>query len=103
MLTAIIDLLDGAKYLWEGDCHENQSLPVRYVQIYYGPPLIVNTSENSILIIRSKECNYCVIFDDPNNIVYLYQLAEDSPLTYAKHALKDYGLKDYVDAINKFN
>lgn len=21
MLTAIIDLLDGAKYLWEGDCH----------------------------------------------------------------------------------
>ena len=25
MLTAIIDLLDGAKYLWEGDCHEEQS------------------------------------------------------------------------------
>ena len=23
MLTAIIDLLDGAKYLWEGDCHEH--------------------------------------------------------------------------------
>ena len=22
MLTAIIDLLDGAKYLWEGDQHE---------------------------------------------------------------------------------
>ena len=22
MLTAIIDMLDGAKYLWEGDCHE---------------------------------------------------------------------------------
>ena len=22
MLTAIIDLLNGAKYLWEGDCHE---------------------------------------------------------------------------------
>lgn len=22
MLSAIIDLLDGAKYLWEGDCHE---------------------------------------------------------------------------------
>ena len=22
MLTAIIDLLDGEKYLWEGDCHE---------------------------------------------------------------------------------
>ena len=25
MLTAIIDLLDGAKYLWEGDCHEQRS------------------------------------------------------------------------------
>lgn len=25
MLTAIIDLLEGAKYLWEGDCHEQQS------------------------------------------------------------------------------
>lgn len=25
MLTAIIDLLDGAKYLWEGDCYEQQS------------------------------------------------------------------------------
>jgi hypothetical protein len=25
MLTAIIDLLDGAKYLWEGDRNEQQS------------------------------------------------------------------------------
>lgn len=25
MLAAIIDLLDGAKYLWEGDCHEEKS------------------------------------------------------------------------------
>ena len=25
MLTAIIDLPDGAKYLREGDCHEQQS------------------------------------------------------------------------------
>ena len=25
MLTAIIDLLDGAKYLWEGNYHEQQS------------------------------------------------------------------------------
>lgn len=25
MLTAIIALLNGAKYLWEGDCHEKQS------------------------------------------------------------------------------
>ena len=25
MLSAIIDLLDGAKYLWEGDCHEQEA------------------------------------------------------------------------------
>ncbi len=25
ILAAIIDLLDGAKYLWEGDCHEQLS------------------------------------------------------------------------------
>lgn len=63
----------------------------------------VNTDENSILVIRCKECNSTVIFDDPNDIVYLYQLAEDSPLTYAKLALKDNGLQNYVNAMNEFN
>ena len=63
----------------------------------------VNTGENSILVIRCKECNSTVIFDDPNDIVYLYRLAEETPLTYAKLALKDNGLQDYVDAMNWFN
>ena len=65
--------------------------------------IIVNTGENSILVIRCKECNSTVFFDDPNDIVYLYRLAEDSPLTYAKLALKENGLQDYVDAMNWFN
>lgn len=65
--------------------------------------IIVNTGENSILVIRCKECNSTVIFDDPNDIVYLYRLAEDSPLTYAKLALKDNGLQNYVNAMNEFN
>ena len=51
--------------------------------------IIVNTGKNSILVIRCKECNSSVIFDDPNDIVYLYQLAEESPLLYAKLALKE--------------
>lgn len=63
----------------------------------------VNTGENSILVIRCKECNSAVIFEEPNDIVYLYRLAEDSPLTYAKLALKDNGLQDYVDAMNELN
>lgn len=65
--------------------------------------IIVNTGKNSILVIRCKECNSSVIFDDPNDIVYLYQLAEESPLLYAKLALKENGLQDYVDATSGFN
>lgn len=65
--------------------------------------IIVNTSENAILVIRCKECNSYVIFNEPNDIVYLYRLAEESPLLYAKLALKDNGLQGYVDAMNEFN
>ena len=65
--------------------------------------IIVNTSENTILIIRCKECNSSVIFDTPNDIVYLYQLAEETPFTYSKLALKENGLQDYVDAMHEFN
>lgn len=65
--------------------------------------IIVNTGENTILVIRCKEHNASVIFYDPNDIVYLYRLAEDSPLTYAKLTLKENGLQDYVDAMNEFN
>ena len=42
-------------------------------------------------------------FDDTNDIVYLYRLAEESPLPYAKLALKENGLQDYVDAMDEFN
>lgn len=65
--------------------------------------VIVNTSGNSILVIRCKECNSCIIFEEPNDIVYLYRLAEETPLTYAKLALRENGLQDYVDAMNEFN
>lgn len=65
--------------------------------------IIVNTDKNSILVIRCKECNSRVIFDAPNDIVYLYRLAEETPLLYAKLALKENGLQDYVDAMNEFN
>jgi hypothetical protein len=47
--------------------------------------------------------NSTVIFDDPNNVVYLYHLTVEQPLTYAKFALSDNGLQDYVDAMNWFN
>ena len=65
--------------------------------------IVVNTGENTILVIRCKECNSSVLLDDRNDIVYLYRLAEESPLLYAKLALKENGLQDYVDAMNEFN
>lgn len=65
--------------------------------------IIVNNGENSILVIRCKECNSSVIFDDPSDAVYLHYLAEETPLLYAKLALKANGLQDYVDAMNEFN
>ena len=65
--------------------------------------IIVNTRENSILVIRCKECISSVIFDDLTDIVYLYRLAKESPLLYAKLALIENGLQDYVDAISEFN
>lgn len=65
--------------------------------------IIVNTGENTILVIHCKECNSSVVFDEPNDIVYLYRLAEATPLTYAKLALKENGLQDYVNAMNEFN
>ncbi|MCI8667901.1 MAG: hypothetical protein HFI34_00020 [Lachnospiraceae bacterium] len=65
--------------------------------------IIVNTGQNSILVIPCKECNSTVIFDELSDIVYLYRLAEDSPLTYAKFALQANGLWEYVDTMNRFN
>ena len=67
--------------------------------------IIVNSSENSVFVIRCKEYNSSVIFEEPNDIVYLYRLAKESPLTYVKLALKENenGLQDYVDAINELN
>ncbi len=65
--------------------------------------IIVNTGKNSILVICCKECNSPVIFNDPNDIVYLYRLAEETPLLYVKLALEENGLQDYVDAMNEFN
>ena len=65
--------------------------------------IIVNTGENSVLVIPCRECNSFVILDDPNDVVYLYRLAMETPLLYARFALKENGLQNYVDAMNWFN
>lgn len=63
----------------------------------------VNIGMNSALFIRCKDFNGSVLLDEPEDIVYLYQLAQDNPLTYAKFALQKNGLQGYVDAMRWFN
>ena len=65
--------------------------------------IMVSTSPGSVLVIRCKVFNSAVTLDNPDDIVYLYRLAEEQPLTYAKFALSDTGLQDYVDAMNWFS
>ena len=55
------------------------------------------------LTISCEKCNSSVFLDTPDDIVYLYSLAHDSPLLYAELACKPNGLQEYVDAMNEFN
>lgn len=63
----------------------------------------VSISTNMVLVISCAAYNATVTFDYDSDIVYLYQLAEESPFTYAKLALWENGLQDYVNAITSFN
>ena len=108
MLTAIIDLLDGAKYLWEGEHHETNN-PC-YLFSMYEPDtdsVIVNaindTYTGTPLSISCKKYNSSVLLDTPDDIVYLYRLAHENPLLYAELACKPNGLQEYVNAMNEFN
>jgi hypothetical protein len=65
--------------------------------------VIINAGENSVLVIRCQEYNKAVILSDSNDIAYLYRLAQDTPLLYAKLALKENGLQGFVEAMNEFN
>lgn len=65
--------------------------------------IVVNAESGSVHFISCKKYNSTVIFEDPNDNVYLYLLAKEQPLTYAKFALSDTGLQDYVNAMNDFN
>ena len=64
---------------------------------------INDTYTDTPLTISCEECNSTVLLDTPNDIAYLYRLAQESPLLYAELAFKANGLQDYVDAMNEFN
>ena len=55
------------------------------------------------LIISCEKCNSVVLLDSPDDIVYLYRLAQENLLLYAELTCKTNGLQEYVDAMNEFN
>lgn len=65
--------------------------------------IVVYAYDSKPFIINCQKCNSSVILDNPDDIVYLYRLAQDAPLLYAELALKADGLQRYVDAMNEFN
>ena len=65
--------------------------------------IVVYANDSKPFIINCQKCNSSVILDNPDDIVYLYRLAQDAPLLYAELALKEDGLQGYVEAINEFN
>lgn len=69
----------------------------------FSDSVIVNSGNRTALMISCKECNASVILSEPEDISYLYRLAEESPLLYAELSLKENGLQDYVDAMEWFN
>ena len=65
--------------------------------------IVVYANDSKPFIINCQKCNSSVILDNPDDIVYLYRLAQNAPLLYAELALKTDGLQRYVDAMNDFN
>jgi hypothetical protein len=65
--------------------------------------IVIYANDSDPFIINCQTCNSSVILDNPDDIVYLFRLAQDAPLLYAELALKADGLQGYVDAINEFN
>lgn len=64
---------------------------------------INDTYTDTPIIISCEKCNSAVLLDTPDDIVYLYRLAQENPLLYAELACKPNGLQEYVYAMNEFN
>ena len=65
--------------------------------------IVVYANDSDPFIINCQKCNSSVILNNPDDIAYLYRLAQENPLLYAELACKPNGLQDYVDAMNIIN
>ena len=80
----------------------NQNTPC-YLFGMYEPDtnsVIVNANNDTY---TGTPLTIAVLLDTPDDIAYLYRLAQESPLLYAELACKPNGLQEYVDAMNEFN
>ena len=82
----------------------------RYLFDMYEPDtdsVIVNAINHTYtctpLTISCEKCNSSVLLDTPDDIAYLYRLAQENPLLYVELACKPNGLQEYVDAMNEIN
>ena len=64
---------------------------------------INDTYTGTPLTISCEKCNSAVLFDTPDDIAYLYRLAQENPLLYAELACKPNRLQEYMNAMNEFN
>ena len=64
---------------------------------------INDTYTGTPLTISCEKCNSSVLLDSPDDIAYLYRLAQESPLLYAELACNLNGLQEYLDTMNEFN
>ena len=65
--------------------------------------IVVYANDIDPFILNCHKCNSSVILNNPDDIVYLYRLAQDTPLLHAELALKADDLQGYIDTINEFN
>ena len=63
----------------------------------------INDTYTGMPLISCEKCNSSVLLDTPNDIVYLYRLAQENPLLYAELACEPNRLQEYVDAMNLIN
>ena len=63
----------------------------------------INDNYTDTPIINCEKCNSAVLLYTPDDIAYLYRLAQENPLLYAELACKPNGLQEYVNAMNQFN
>ena len=78
---------------------------LHYTLFPFFPQLLPTNPRNSpvhnILFVPAELIIFSI--DTPNDIAYLYRLAQESPLLYAELACKPNGLQEYVNTMNEFN